>query len=190
MNLYHGTILEYAENIINNGIDVKYKESQRGTDFGRGFYTTNSRELAVKTAITRSFYHQDDILNITPVVLTLKYDIHNNRHFRIKTFNSCNNDWKKFICANRYSLVNINNTIDSNKYSQYDLVIGAIADSSMLNIKNELEKNNYILSDHILNSLDPLKIGNHIPLQYSFHNQELVSCIRVIGYDIIHIGRS
>lgn len=38
MKLYHGTILEYAENIFKNGILVDYKEAVRGTDFGVGFY--------------------------------------------------------------------------------------------------------------------------------------------------------
>lgn len=190
MKLYHGTILEHANNIIKNGIITRYDEAIRGTDFGVGFYTTNYEKLAIKTARTKSFYHQDDEMDCTPVVLTLKYDIKCNRGYHIKTFNSCNDEWKKFVCANRYLPVRNNNDVDYNSDEKYDLVIGAVADSNMSDIHTALRKNDYILNDTILGAMIPLKIDNYSPIQYSFHNQELASCITVLGYDIIPIGRS
>lgn len=191
MNLYHGTILEYANNIIRNGIDVKYDEAKRGSDFGIGFYTTNFMPLAIRTAKIKSAFHQDDDINITPVVLVLKYDLSCGRNYNVKTYNTYGDDWKKFVCANRYKeVIDRNDNIDSNIDLKYDLVIGAIADSSMSYISNILKKNKYVLNTDIMRKISPYKIDNHIPIQYSFHNQNLASCIKVITYDIIPSGRS
>ncbi|MCM1181259.1 MAG: DUF3990 domain-containing protein [Clostridium sp.] len=186
MNLYHGTILEYANNIIKNGVKVDFKEANRGTDFGIGFYTTNFYELARKTALTKSFYHKDDYFNNTPVVLCLKFDRTMMKDYNVKTFNNCKDEWKKFICANRYSQVRLNKQgMDSNFDLKYDMVIGAVADSVMADIRKQLIKDQYVLKDGLLNSIYPLKIGNTIPIQISFHSQELADCIRVLHYDII-----
>lgn len=186
MNIYHGTIWEYANNIIKNGIIVDYIEANRGTDFGVGFYTTNCYELAKKTAITKSFFHQDDDINTTPVVLKMKYDTSNMNNYHSKTFNKCDDEWKKFICANRYQQVRKKDiNILSNSELNYDLVRGAVADSSMHDIKNMLRENDYVLNSKILNEMKPYKIDNYIPMQISFHNQGMVDCINIVGYDII-----
>ena len=186
MNIYHGTILEYAENIIRNGIIVNYKEANRGTDFGIGFYTTNYYKLAEITARTKSKFHQDDDVDNTPVVLRMKFDTSHLKEFNSRTFNKCDNEWKHFICANRYKEVCENNpNLLSNSELNYDIVRGAVADSYMFSIKQMIKKNKYVLTEKILNEIAPLKIENHIPTQISFHNQKIIDCIKITGYDII-----
>lgn len=81
MRLYHGTVFEYAKNIMNNGIDVTFKKSQRGTDFGAGFYTTNFYELAEKTAKVKSAFFSRDNMDTRPVVIEMNYDISLNKKF-------------------------------------------------------------------------------------------------------------
>ena len=186
MKLYHGTILEYAENIIENGILVDYKEAVRGTDFGVGFYTTNYAPLAIATARTKSFYHKDDALNTTPVVVTMSFNMSAAKEFNCRRFNRYDNEWKTFVCANRYEKVVQNNIdVDSNKDRKYDMVTGAVADSTMIDIRKSLKENDYCITDSILGNIMPYKIGNYIPIQISFHNQDLVGCIKLLGYDII-----
>lgn len=128
---------------------------------------------------------------IPPIVLCLKFDRTMTKDYNVKAFNNCKDEWKKFICANRYNKVRLSNgDIDSNFDLKYDMVIGAVADSVMADIKKQLKKDQYLLKDNLLNSIYPLKIGNTIPIQISFHNQELADCIKVIDYDIIKLGRS
>ena len=186
MNIYHGTILEFANNIIENGIIVDYKEANRGTDFGVGFYTTNCYKLAEITAKTKSHFHKDDDINNTPVVLIMKYDTSNTNNYNSKIFNKCDDEWKKFICANRYDKVCERDlSLLSNRELNYDVVRGAVADSSMFNIKKMIKENNYMLNNKILDEMKPLKIDNFIPMQISFHNQAIVGCIKIKAYDII-----
>ena len=186
MNLYHGTILEYAENIVKKGIIVDYKEANRGTDFGLGFYTATYYKLAEKTAWTKSKFHQDDDIDNTPVVLKMKFDTSEMKNYHSKKFNKCDDEWKRFICANRYKEIQEkDSTILSNTELNYDIVFGAVADSLMFSIKNMIKENNYILNDSILNEIEPLKFGNYVPMQISFHNQKIIDCIRIVGYDIL-----
>lgn len=186
MNIYHGTILEFAENITKNGIIVDYIEANRGTDFGVGFYTTNCYRLAELTAWTKSSFHKDDNVNNTPVVLIMKYDTSNMNDYNSKIFNKCDDEWKTFICANRYKQICENDpSILSNRELKYDVIRGAVADSSMFDIKKMIKSNNYILTNNILSKMEPFKIDNFIPMQISFHNQAIVNCIKIIRYDII-----
>ena len=186
MKLYNWTILEYAENIFKNGILVDYKEAVRGTDIGVGFYTTNYAPLAINTAKTKSLYHKDDALRTAPVVVIMSFNISDAIGFNFKNFNRYDNEWKMFVCANRYEQVIQNNIdVDSNKDRKYDMVTGAVADSTMIDIRRSLKDNDYCITDSILGNIMPYKIGSHIPIQISFHNQDLVGCIRLLGYDII-----
>jgi hypothetical protein len=44
ITLYHGTLAQHADSIVENGIDLKYANAKK--DFGRGFYTTTMRREA------------------------------------------------------------------------------------------------------------------------------------------------
>ena len=60
-----------------------------------------------------------------------------------------------------------------------------MADNTIKAIAESLQNNNYILSDSILNLIQPYKIGRSVAMQMSFHSQEVVSHIRLLGYDIV-----
>ena len=75
--------------------------------------------------------------------------------------------------------------MDSNKDRKYDMVTGAVADSMMIDIRKSLKDNDYCITDSILGNIMSYKIGNYIPIQISFHNQDLVGCIKLLGYYII-----
>lgn len=69
--LFHGTLMDRAENIINSGIN--FEKLNIHADFGKGFYVTDSYALAKNTALLR--YKQELFKNSNvsaPVVLKLK----------------------------------------------------------------------------------------------------------------------
>ena len=74
MKLYHGTILQHAINILENGIDLK--KSKPFLDFGRGFYTTPDIEMARNMAfrIAGIVIQRRGINNTFPRVLTFEYE--------------------------------------------------------------------------------------------------------------------
>ena len=51
MEVYHGTILNFALNIEENGIDLT--KSNEYLDFGRGFYVTPDKKMAENMAFIR-----------------------------------------------------------------------------------------------------------------------------------------
>ena len=183
MVLYHGTILTYAQNICNNGIDVNYKESQRKTDFGAGFYVTNNYNFAERCARTKSAFHfEDESLNSTPAIVILKYDISNERYYRKMYFQKPDKSWGQFVCYHRFPEVAYKNQL---LYEHYDVVTGPVLDGQLYEFKNIIREHNYILSDEVLSQMVPFQMEHTFAIQKSFHNQDLVSCLRVIGYDII-----
>ena len=54
--LYHGTDIESAK-IICNGIGIDLRRCNIKTDFGKGFYTTDSYERATKWGFTMGKIH-------------------------------------------------------------------------------------------------------------------------------------
>lgn len=98
--LFHGTLMDRAENIINNGID--FNKLNIHADFGKGFYVTDSYALAKNTAFLR--YRQELLKNTNasiPVVLKLKLQNADYSKWKIKEFKGENLEWKKFVCTNR-----------------------------------------------------------------------------------------
>lgn len=200
--LFHGTLKNRADNIIENGVD--FTKLNDVADFGKGFYLTDSYALAKDTALTR--YHQE-IQSVgkenasIPVVMRIKLK---NRHilrsdYSIKEFYGESIEWKKFICANRWKEVLVkNDNITHNLDLKYDIVIGLTADGKMSVLKKLLRENHFTLSDYFLKHLKPYitiytkMIGNKLKdittkaYQISLHNQEIInSCVTYKDYDII-----
>lgn len=148
--LFHGTLKDRADKILENGID--FTKLNDIADFGKGFYLTDSYALAKNTAITR--YSQDTqkygAENVSvPVVMRIKLKsniIESN--YSIKEFLGENIEWKKFICANRWKEVLAHNeNLIHNFDLKYDVVVGLTADGKMGNLKRLLRKDNFVLSD-------------------------------------------
>ena len=104
MNLYHGTDIFSADNILHNGIDLS--ASRRGLDFGAGFYVTprlaQARVWAEGT--------------IAPCVLSMGLD---ETGLVIKGFDSPNQELAEFVVRNRLRLPIKHN---------YDWAYGPMAD--------------------------------------------------------------
>ena len=109
MILYHGSNLQ---------VDTpKLIEQNRFLDFGNGFYTTTNFEQAKifdeKFAFRRGW---KPILNVYEIADNV------NSNFKIKAFDSPNEEWLDFVSAHRNGAYN---------GELYDLIIGAVANDDV-----------------------------------------------------------
>jgi RHS repeat-associated protein len=91
---YHGTTDGFGYNIRTNGINLD--AGRPNLDFGKGFYTTQSRQHAVKRASQMAKFESG-----TPKVLT--YRVSNSEISKLKRlqFNNSDDSWKNFSLGNR-----------------------------------------------------------------------------------------
>lgn len=201
--LFHGTLMDRASKIISDGID--FDKLNEKADFGKGFYLTDSYALAKQTALTR--YNEEQQANdnaSVPVVIRARIRCTNLLDYNIKEFYGENNDWKRFICCNRWykNIIKYNPCADNNIDAKYDIVIGLTADGKMGQLGRLLKQDNYSLSDSFIKLLKPFKttytkiINGKIrkqetkAYQISFHNERFVNtCIEYGEYDIIRIKK-
>lgn len=198
--LFHGTLMDRAENIINNGID--FGKLNPRADFGKGFYTTDSYALAENTAILRyNDEKQKYGASSIPVVLRLKISIRDYiTPILIKEFYGETLEWKRFVCTNRwYNKVSLSHPeYDHNYNGEYGIVIGLTADGKMKRITSAIKDDNYNLSNEFLKNVSPFQtyymktVNNKTQkvwtkaYQISFHDENfLKSCIIYKNYDII-----
>lgn len=197
--LFHGTLMDRADNILLNGFD--FSKLNDRADFGKGFYVTDSYALAKHTAITR--YIQEKQSNgsaATPVVIRLKVICNNISDYRIKGFYGETLTWKRFVCCNRWfnKVIKTNPECDHNTDQRYDIIIGLTADGKISMLSKLIKIDGYKLSDEFVDNIQPFvtyystSSNNRKVLhktkayQISFHNAEFVkTCIKYKGYDII-----
>lgn len=112
MKLYHGT------NVAFNNISLL--KSKPNKDFGRGFYLSPNYEQALEMAQIKTEQLQEGTL----IVMTFEIDEKEMEKLQILRFDEYNEDWAKFILANR-------NNSTKKTIHQYDIVIGPIADDKV-----------------------------------------------------------
>mgnify|MGYP001044411524 CR=1 FL=1 len=197
--LFHGTLLDRGLQIELCGVD--FEKLNNKADFGKGFYLTDSYALAVTTAKTRYESEKQRVGNACkPIVLKAKINCKNLSKYKIKEFYGETDDWKRFVCTNRWhdKVLKIHPEYDNNIDSRYDIVVGLVADGKLNNIRNLLYSDNYYLSEEVIKAIIPFKtyFCKNIKhkqkkiytkaYQLSFHNSSFISsCIKYKGYDII-----
>ena len=122
--VYHGTTLEFADNIVKNGIDLTI--GRKNLDFGQGFYTTADKRQAIEWAKKVSY-------NVRPAVIVFQSSLDN---LNVKYFPFQNDEWKDVVYKNRILKVD--------PLTGYDCVIGPI--NSTFNFGRKF-KQNYKESD-------------------------------------------
>ena len=93
MKLYHGSTHIVAS--------PKVLEIQRMLDFGKGFYTTTSKEQAEKWALIKQKREGDNSKAIVNVYELDDSVLANN--ITVKVFENANEEWLDFIISNRTS---------------------------------------------------------------------------------------
>ena len=156
MILYHGTNTDFT------AIDLK--KSQRGKDFGCGFYLSESESQAEEMA---KFKVQ--LFGEQSVVQHYEFDEVrlSDGTLRVRRFDGYSRDWAEFILANRQ------NRNAANIYD-YDIVYGPIANDKVgAQIRNVMEQN--INMDTFL---ERLKYMKGITFQYFFGSEKAIQMLR------------
>ena len=155
MKLYHGTNTDFF------AIDLN--KSQRGKDFGRGFYLSESEAQAEEMA---NFKVQ--LFGGQSIVLCCEFDdAHlSDGTLRFMHFDGYTKDWATFILANQNR--------SANNIHDYDVVYGPIANDKVgAQIRNVIEQN--INMDTFLERLKYLK---GITFQYFFGSEKSIRMLR------------
>lgn len=182
MIVYHGTILNYAMDIINNGIDLN--ASKKYLDFGRGFYVTPNYDMAKNMAKRVAAINKKE--NVLPAIVSFEYD--ENLQLNIKKFKNEDMEWAKFIMANRLTaaLAKELGLQDINDDKQYDIVIGGTADGNVASIASDLRNGKLASKDYKLKVSDMLKSDeSSYGTQIVFCTEKALACIKYIKCDII-----
>ena len=156
MILYHGTNTDFM------AIDLN--KSQRGKDFGSGFYLSESELQAEEMA---KFKVQ--LFGGQTVVQCYEFDEDHlsDGTLRFQCFDGYSRDWAEFILANRQNR-NAANIHD------YDIVYGPIANDKVgAQIRNVMEHN--INMDTFL---ERLKYMKGITFQYFFGSENAIQMLR------------
>lgn len=112
MLLYHGSTMAVRKPIVSRG---------RGkTDFGKGFYTTTSREQAEKWAQIKRDRMGDEAHAIVSV-FELDDAVRNNPAYHTRHFDGATAEWLDFVVGNRRGEVHHN----------FDLIMGPVANDKL-----------------------------------------------------------
>lgn len=155
MLLYHGTNIEIAH--INLDKSKPYK------DFGRGFYATKllsqAKQLAKKNALRYG--------NV-PIVNVYEFDEESlkNKNYAVKIFDQPNEEWARFIIANRNPQLN-------HPIHKYDIVIGPVANDDI-----SVLFRTYMTGIIDLETLNKALAYKKLTNQYFFHTKKSLQLLR------------
>ena len=161
MKLYHGSthIVQYP--VI---MDI-----QRLLDFGKGFYTTTSKEQAEKWAIVKQ---KREGVNSKAIVNIYEIDdqLLTNKDYVVKIFAKANEEWLDFIISNRTDRLD----------HDYDIVKGAVANDTLYRTLS-LYESSVLTKEETIKRLKTHTLFDQI----SFHNQKLLKELKYIeNYEI------
>lgn len=114
MRLYHGTNIEFTK--------IDFNQCRPNKDFGRGFYLTDIKQQALDKAIRRTKFSECG----SPIVQEYEFDesLLTSKELKVKIFEGVSNEWAQFILSNRKA--------KGKKVHNYDIVIGPVADDSVV----------------------------------------------------------
>jgi hypothetical protein len=110
MELYHGSDIAVSE--------PRLMETKRTLDFGRGFYTTTSREQAI--SFTRNVNRRNG--STIGVVSVYEFDEDKATNLNVLRFTAADEAWLDFVMGNRLKKL---------CEKKYDIVIGAVANDTV-----------------------------------------------------------
>lgn len=146
MLLYHGSTMAVRKPIVSRG---------RGkTDFGKGFYTTTSREQAEKWAQIKRDRMGDEAHAIVSV-FELDDAVLNNPAYHTRHFDGATAEWLDFVVGNRRGEI----------HHDYDLIMGPVANDKLY-ATITLYENNVLDANAAIEQLNTHQLFD----QLSFHS--------------------
>ncbi|MDD4516511.1 DUF3990 domain-containing protein [Massilibacteroides sp.] len=149
MKLYHGSISLVDKPNIEQG--------RPSTDFGKGFYVTTNFEQAKRWALYKQKNAKGEV---QAIVSTYEVDdkLIDNERYRIKKFDSPNEEWLSFVVNCRKSMLH-----------DYEIVFGAVANDKIYTTITLYESQVLTAEETVAR----LKVNEYFN-QVSFHSQEAV----------------
>ncbi len=151
MRLYHGS------NVMITQVD--FSKCHKFKDFGCGFYLTDNIRHARNMAFRRCMRTGGEEC-ITEYDFDFKNAIKN---LRVKIFDKPTEEWAEFVMMNRNEAI-------SHPAHEYDIVVGPIADDSVV-MSFRLFQNGYISLSELVKRLEYKELST----QYFFHNNKAIS---------------
>jgi hypothetical protein len=188
MEVFHGTFLEAAESIRDDGILLR--KCKANTDFGRGFYVSPYYEYAARTAWKKYLVSKKYGKPLVPVVVSFEYDAVKGAYFEHAFGDTEDTEWLQFIINNRCGVpyaISVGSRFH-NLDLEYEIVSGRIADQNITLLANELK-----LSPRRITEKDVSEVRythDASAVQISFHTPEALQCLTYNGYTVIEGGIS
>jgi len=158
MILYHGSNVVFKRPLLSRCSPHK--------DFGRGFYLSDSFDVARRTALRTVRQHGGE-----PFVMVFEIDEKKMRQLPFKNFaQPGNRAWAKFVLANRNPGMSAS---DHNRDRRYGWVMGPIADDGLAFLFKMFERGYFTLGE----VLQKMRFGRKLTTQYSFHTQDALSLL-------------
>ncbi len=158
MILYHGTYLDFDK--------IDLSKSNKGKDFGKGFYLSDNYDQAFKLATFKSIQFGTE-----PIVISYDFnqDYLLDGSLSFLSFDTYSKEWADFILRNRLNE-------DDNNFHDYDVVYGPIANDKIgVQIRNLMENN---IDFEIFR--ERLKFIKGITFQYLFGTEKAISNLKKI----------
>lgn len=157
MILYHGS------NVAIDKIDLAKCRPYK--DFGKGFYLTDIRRQAERMAARTVKMFQGK-----PTLTSFEFDLDSavKQGLKIKIFNSPDEEWARFVMANR----DINVMQPSH---DFDIVIGPVADDTIARLLRMFTEN-FISEQQLVKELT----FSEVTSQYFFHTEAAINMLKKI----------
>ena len=157
MILYHGS------NVAIENIDLAKCRPYK--DFGKGFYLTDIRRQAERMAARTAKMFRGE-----PILTCFEFDMNSavKQELKIKVFNSPDEEWARFVMANR----DINVEQPSH---DYDIVIGPVADDTIARLLRMFTEN-FISEQQLVKELT----FSEVTSQYFFHTEAAINMLKKI----------
>lgn len=160
MILYHGSNVSFRKVLLSKCSPHK--------DFGRGFYLSDSYDVAFRMA-RRTAKQRGG----RKCILVYEVDDAALRKLSNRKFaQPGNRSWAKFVLANRNPRMK---AADHNRDNRYDWILGPIADDGLAFLFKMYERGYYTL-DEVLRKM---QFRKKLTTQYSFHTSRAVSLLKL-----------
>ena len=160
MILYHGSNASFRNVLLSKCTPHK--------DFGRGFYLSDSYDVALRTA-RRSVRQRGGRM----CILVYEVDEVALRKLSNRKFSQPGNRvWAKFVLANRNPRMKAD---DHNRDNRYDWVVGPIADDGLAFLFKMFERGYYTLAE----VLRKMRFRKKLTTQYSFHTAKALALLKL-----------
>lgn len=185
---YHGTNESSAVGICSDGID--FSKSRKELDNGIGFYITDDKSKALSRAdMQTKRFNRVHKCEESPAIVEICIDEEKFSCLNIKNFEYCNDDWMRFVIANRLSpeYLSSHEELEHNLDCRYDAVVDSIADSNVSELASHVNDGTLSIDDITVDML-LTEDGRTLGLQLSLHTEEAIKTIKSKTFEIIKKG--